>query len=121
MHGFALNVAPDLRYMRDYIVPCGIADKPVTSLAEEGIDASLEDIVGIVARHAGLIWGGGEIERQDVAWKHRPDDLSAFSRGEGPGARRAPPGSSGGHRWPGHRHAQAASGCAPRSCTGPKC
>ncbi len=86
MHGFALNVAPDLRYMRDYIVPCGIADKPVTSLAEEGIDASLEEIVGIVAKHAGLIWGGGEIERQDVAWKHRPDDLSAFSRGEGPGA-----------------------------------
>ena len=26
------------------------------------------------------------MERQDVAWKHRPDDLSAFSRGEGPGA-----------------------------------
>ncbi len=44
MHGFALNVAPDMRYMRDYIVPCGIADKPVTSLAEEGVDASLEDV-----------------------------------------------------------------------------
>ena len=24
MHGFALNVAPDLRYMREHIVPCGI-------------------------------------------------------------------------------------------------
>ncbi|MEJ7720890.1 MAG: hypothetical protein WKF58_10775 [Ilumatobacteraceae bacterium] len=30
-------------------------------------------------------WSNGEIERQDVAWKHRPDDLSAFSRGMGPG------------------------------------
>ena len=25
------------------------------------------------------------MERQDVAWRHRPEDLSAFSRGEGPG------------------------------------
>jgi lipoyl synthase len=86
MHGFALNVAPDLRYMRDYIVPCGIPDKPVTSLSEEGIDASLEDVAQVVAGHAAAMWGGGGIERQDVAWKHRPDDLSAFSRGEGPGA-----------------------------------
>ena len=86
MHGFALNVAPDMRYMRDYIVPCGIADKPVTSLAEEGIEVSLEAVAEIVARHAAAVWGAGTMERQDVAWKHRPDDLSAFSRGEGPGA-----------------------------------
>ena len=86
MHGFALNVAPDMRYMRDYIVPCGIPDKPVTSLEEEGVGASLEDVAAVVARHAALVWGDGAMERQDVAWKHRPDDLSAFSRGEGPGA-----------------------------------
>ncbi len=94
MHGFALNVAPDMRYLRDYIVPCGIPDKPVTSLAEEGIDTSLEDVADVVARHAAAMWGAGVVERQDVAWKHRPDDLSAFSRGEGPGAvvRRTGPG-----------------------------
>ena len=86
MHGFALNVAPDMRYMRDYIVPCGIPDKPVTSLQEEGVGASLEDVADVVARHAASVWGDGSMERQDVAWKHRPDDLSAFSRGEGPGA-----------------------------------
>jgi lipoic acid synthetase len=86
MHGFALNVAPDMRYMRDYIVPCGIPDKPVTSLAEEGVEVSLQDVSRVVARHAAAMWGDGAMERQDVAWKHRPDDLSAFSRGEGPGA-----------------------------------
>jgi lipoyl(octanoyl) transferase len=31
MHGFALNVNTDLKYF-DYIIPCGIADKKVTSM-----------------------------------------------------------------------------------------
>lgn len=34
MHGFALNIAPALEYF-DYIVPCGITDKAVTSLKAE--------------------------------------------------------------------------------------
>jgi lipoyl(octanoyl) transferase len=34
MHGFAFNVNTDLRYF-DYIVPCGINDKAVTSLEKE--------------------------------------------------------------------------------------
>src|SRR3546814_11943719 len=35
MHGFSLNVAPDLTHFGG-IVPCGIAEFPVTSLAEIG-------------------------------------------------------------------------------------
>jgi len=85
MHGFALNVSTDMRYLRDYIVPCGIADKPVTSLAEEGVDVVMADVVDIVARRAAKLWGGGAVERQDVAWKVAPTDLAPFSRGEGPG------------------------------------
>jgi len=87
MHGFALNVATDMAYLREHIVPCGIGDKPVTSLAEEGIDVSMREVAEVIARLAADRWASGAIERQDVAWKHAADgrDLSAFSRGEGPG------------------------------------
>lgn len=34
MHGFALNVNTNLKYF-DYIVPCGISDKRVTSMQQE--------------------------------------------------------------------------------------
>lgn len=40
MHGFALNVGPDLS-MFDHIVPCGISEMGVTSFAAEGIDVSM--------------------------------------------------------------------------------
>jgi lipoic acid synthetase len=87
MHGFALNVTTDLTYMREHIVPCGIAGRPVTSLAEEGIDVTMREVVDVVSRLAARRWGDGASERQDVAWRNRPDDLTPFSRGEGPGER----------------------------------
>lgn len=34
IHGFALNVNTDMRYF-DYIIPCGISDKQVTSMKRE--------------------------------------------------------------------------------------
>ena len=76
-----------MTYLREHIVPCGIGDKPVTSLAEEGIEVPMREVADVVARLAAQRWAGGAIERQDVAWKHSADgrDLSAFSRGEGPG------------------------------------
>jgi lipoic acid synthetase len=78
MHGFALNVDPDLA-MFDHIVPCGIPDKAVTSLAAEGVQVDMSTVVDAVVARASRLWGG-DAERQDVAWRVAPSDLSAFTR-----------------------------------------
>lgn len=44
MHGLALNVNADLKYF-DYIVPCGISDKAVTSMEKElGHEVKMIDV-----------------------------------------------------------------------------
>lgn len=53
-HGWALNVATDLRYFQ-YIVPCGLA-KPVTSMAEAGAWVGMEDVKERLIHHFGCIF-----------------------------------------------------------------
>ena len=84
MHGFALNVDPDMSYF-GHIVPCGIADKPVTSMAREGVAVTMRQAVDAVVARAGQIWPHDRVDRQDVAWRVSEDELAPFTRGEGPG------------------------------------
>jgi lipoyl(octanoyl) transferase len=53
-HGFALNVNTDLSYFQ-YIVPCGLT-RPVTSMAQLGVHATLEEVAQTLAGHFGRIF-----------------------------------------------------------------
>ncbi|MBM3673737.1 MAG: lipoyl synthase [Actinobacteria bacterium] len=102
MHGFALNVDPDLA-MFGHIVPCGIADRGVTSLAAQlGEAPPMRAVVDACIQAFSEHLGGTTVERADVAWERAAvpvalgADPSAFRRPEwmkvradlGPGYRR---------------------------------
>ncbi len=73
MHGFALNVDPDLDYF-GHMHPCGISDRPVTSLRSLcGRRVSLEEVIDLVVPRFAEVFG---YERREV-------QLGAFTRGQG--------------------------------------
>ncbi len=51
MHGFALNINPDLTFFSK-IIPCGINDAEVTSLsAEIGAEVAISDVIPVVKKY----------------------------------------------------------------------
>lgn len=55
-HGFAFNITTDLDYFR-LINPCGITDKPVTSLEQEVADPAILPPLEEIAEHAARQFG----------------------------------------------------------------
>ncbi len=81
-HGFALNVNTDLDYFR-LIVPCGIAARPVTSMARElGCAADFDAVAHAVARQFGSVFDS------PVLWLDTVDKL--LGRAVGVPLRRPP-------------------------------
>ena len=71
MHGFAINVDPDMDYFSN-IVPCGITDRLVTSLtALLGRSVSIEEVIETLLPHVKALSSRTETETQ----------LGAFTRG----------------------------------------
>ena len=54
MHGFSVNIDPDLSHFGG-IVPCGIAEHGVTSLAALGCSASLADFDEALQKRLGIL------------------------------------------------------------------
>lgn len=57
MHGLALNVDPDLSYF-GHIIPCGIVDRGVTSMAKETRrpDLQVRDVARALTQHLATLF-----------------------------------------------------------------
>jgi lipoyl(octanoyl) transferase len=70
-HGFAYNVATDLRYF-ELIVPCGIADRKATSLEKLlARRVGREEVAARLGRHFGDVFGSDVVEASRVGLLER--------------------------------------------------
>lgn len=88
-HGFALNVSTNLDYFK-LIIPCGISDKPVTSLAQEMHETfvgrnkkvpTLEQMAELAARNFGKVFEAQTLwlESLDALLASAPEPLPGES------------------------------------------
>ncbi|BAU82724.1 lipoyltransferase [Streptomyces laurentii] len=71
MHGFSFNVNPDNTWF-DRIIPCGIRDAGVASLANElGRDITIEEVLPVVERHLRDVMAEATPKPRDVEAEQR--------------------------------------------------
>jgi lipoic acid synthetase len=74
MHGFALNLHPDMTYF-EMMNPCGITDRTVTSVSDlVGRRVSLQEAVEIVVPNFEEVFGYNRNEEQYAAFSRRQRD-----------------------------------------------
>jgi lipoyl(octanoyl) transferase len=77
MHGFAINVDPDMTWF-DRIIPCGIADAGVTSMALElGEQPSLTEVAHVLRPHLIAMLSFAPYEKSpDIEPRTQPQQIS---------------------------------------------
>jgi lipoate-protein ligase B len=78
MHGFALNLDPDLAFF-GMMNPCGITDRPVTTLTDlVGRKVTLEEAVEVLAPRFEEVFGYTDVEIQKAAFVRGQGKSPAF-------------------------------------------
>lgn len=78
MHGFALNLHPDMDYF-EMMNPCGISDREVTTLSDlVGRRVTLEEAVDALIPHFEAVFGYSEFETQRAAFVRGQGRRSSF-------------------------------------------
>jgi lipoyl(octanoyl) transferase len=79
-HGFALNVTTDLKDFA-WIVPCGISDRAVTSLEQEGRSADLDPNLALQTAAERVARQFGHVFHAQVLWLESLEELAPVGVG----------------------------------------
>jgi lipoate-protein ligase B len=84
LHGFALNINPDLSYF-DHIVACGLPNKGATSITKEtGISFTIPEIMPTFLSSLSESWGvkWESLEKVDPTWNNFVENYLAAGENE---------------------------------------
>lgn len=73
-HGIALNIDPDMRHFEG-IVTCGMSDRPVTSMAQQGVRVEREAVERRVLAHARTLFFSGASSLPQASMRKDSEEL----------------------------------------------